>query len=127
MIRLEGDACMLPATTSVTRRLTLQLVAPAGAALFVAGFFTLAARDASRDLAVYVLIALGAVLFASAVLGLTAIFAAVESLSGRAWAGGFRRLGPGESGGRAWAQRALRYATFLWLCNGAAFVVAALR
>lgn len=110
----------------MTRSLTLRRTAPAGALLFVGGFFALAARDASTSAGVYGLIVFGSVLLAGAVLGITAFVAGMEAWSGRAWAGGFRRLPPTESGARAWARRALRYATFLWLCNGAAFVVAAL-
>lgn len=112
---------------SWTPSLTLRRLAPAGALLFVVGFFALAAGDAAASLAVYGLVAIGSLLLASAVLAVTALVAAVESLTGRAWASGFRRLAPAERSAGALAVRALRYATFLWLCNGAAFVVAALR
>jgi hypothetical protein len=107
----------------------LRQVAPASALLFVLGFFGLAARGSgvSPDGAVYLVILVGAAALAGMVLALTALFAAVETASGRAWALGFRRLAPGESGIRGVAVRALRYATFLWLCNGAAFFVAGLR
>ena len=112
---------------SMTPALTLRHTAPAGALLFFGGFFALAARDAAASAGVYGLIALGAALLVSGVLAVTAVVAGLEAWSGRAWAAGFRRLPPAESGARGWARRALRYATFLWLCNGAAFIVAALR
>ena len=111
---------------SRTAALALRHAVPACALLFVGGFFALAARDGARSPGVYAAILVGSMLLASAVLGFTALVAAVESASGRAWASGFRRLAPSEHGARGWARRALRYATFLWLCNGAAFVVAAL-
>jgi hypothetical protein len=106
-------------------------VALASAAVFVLGFFGLAARgavlagDASPGL--FAIILAGATVFAGVVLALTLLFAAVETVSGRAWALGFRRLAPGEATKAGIASRALRYATFLWLCNGAAFFVAGFR
>jgi hypothetical protein len=105
----------------------LAQVAPASALVFVLGFFGLAAHGAARSAGVYVVILAGSAAFAATVLGMTALFAAIESLSGRAWALGFRRLAPGEVTARGIAERALRYATFLWLCNGAAFFLAGFR
>lgn len=111
--------------------LRLGRVAPVSAALFVLGFSGLAVRGAvvagTVTAGVAVVIVVGATLLAVAVLGATAVFAACETLSGRAWALGFRRLAPGEATLRGIGVRALRYATFLWLCNGAAFVVAGFR
>ncbi len=112
-------------------RVSLRQVAPVSAVLFVLGFSGLAARGTvvagTFSAGVTAVIVAGAVLFAAALLAVTAAFAAVETLSGRAWALGFRRLAPGEAGWRGIAHRALRYATFLWLCNGAAFIVAGFR
>ncbi len=109
----------------------LRQVAPASALVFVLGFFGLAARGATvsgaASAGVYALILGGAALFAGAVFVVTGLFAAVETVSGRAWALGFRRLAPGEATPAGIAGRALRYATFLWLCNGAAFFVAGFR
>jgi len=111
--------------------LRLRQLAPASALVFVLGFFGLAARGASlsgsASAGVYAVILAGAALFAGAVLGATVLLAALETVSGRAWALGFRRLAPGEATAAGIASRALRYATFLWLCNGAAFFVAGFR
>ena len=57
-------------------------------------------------------------------LGLVVTFA--ESVVGRAWASGFRELRPAERRFAGTAERALRYAGFLWLANGGALWFATL-
>jgi hypothetical protein len=129
LVRDHPDLRLRRAADDPRREATMAIVrahpfAPASAVLFVFGFFALATRGLAASAGVYATILVGAAILASIVFVFAAALAAVESVTGRAWALGFRRLAPGELGAGGIAQRALKYATFLWLCNGTAFVVA---
>lgn len=95
-----------------------------GSTLFASGLFVLAAAGHTYPWQTHLFILAGAVALSLPLLLLTAIVAGSESLLGRAWANGLRRLPAGHRGWRATGDRALRYASVLWLANGAAMWLA---
>lgn len=96
-----------------------------GFALFVSGFFAMAAMGTSYPAGTYALIAGASLIVGIPILVLTQLVAAGERLAGRAWAAGFRPLEAAERSPRATVLRGLRYAGVLWLANGAALWCAA--
>lgn len=97
-----------------------------GVTVFVSGFFLLATLRRDLPSGSYALIFAAAVLLALPLAGLTWIVAWSEAATGRAWAGGLRRLDRFEQSPGGTTLRALRYAGVLWLANGGALWVAAL-
>lgn len=97
-----------------------------GGALFVSGLFVLASAGTRFAPAVYGWIGLFALAVAFPVAALGVAVAAVERAVGRAWLSGGRLLEAGECALRPTAARGLRYASWIWLANGAALWVATL-
>ncbi len=95
-----------------------------GAGCFVSGLFVLAAVGTQFAVAVYAWIFMFALAVAVPVGAAGVLVAAVERASGRAWLSGARRLPPQERVLRATASRGIRYASWVWLANGAALWVA---
>ena len=91
-----------------------------GSTFFVSGLFVLAAAGHAYPWATYLVILAVATGLAIPLFGITFVVAGSEALLGRAWANGLRRLGPTERRLPATSGRALRYASILWLANGAA-------
>jgi hypothetical protein len=96
-----------------------------GAALFVSGFFALAAMGTQYPAETYALIAGASLVMVAPVLVLSQLVALTERIAGRAWAAGFRPVEASERTPRATVLRGLRYAGVLWLANGAALWCAA--
>jgi len=101
-------------------------VAVVGFSLFLSGFFLLAVAGRAFDLRVYGLVLAGGATVALPVYLLGVVVTASESVVGRAWASGFRVLSASERRFRGTAERALRYAGFLWMANGVALWVVTL-
>lgn len=97
-----------------------------GSTVWVSGFFLLAVTGREVHLGVYALVLAGASVIALPIYLLGLVVAAAESVVGRAWASGFRALRPPERRFAGTAERALRYAGFLWLANGCALWFATL-
>ena len=97
-----------------------------GSTFFVSGLFVLAAAGHAYPWAIYLVILAVAAALAVPLFGITLVVAGTEALLGRAWANGLRRLEPVERGLAATSNRALRYASILWLANGAAMWFATL-
>ena len=97
-----------------------------GSTVFVSGFFLLAVAGRELQLAALGLVLGGAAFLTVPIYLFGFIVTFSESLVGRAWASGFRELRPGERRVSGSAERALRYAGFLWLANGCALWVASL-
>ena len=109
--------------TRVPRWSTARL-AIVGSSLFISGLFVLAAAGHAYSWSMYLFIFGSGVVLSLPLLAITFIVAGSEALLGRAWANGLRRLESAERGSRATAIRALRYASVLWLANGAAMWLA---
>ncbi len=101
-------------------------VAVVGFSLFLSGFFLLAVAGRAFDLRVYGLVLTGAAIITVPGYLLGLLVTASESVVGRAWASGFRELSGIERRLLGTAERALRYAGFLWMANGAALWVVTL-
>lgn len=101
-------------------------LAVVGSTIFVSGFFLLAVAGRGFDIAVQLLVLSGAAVVLVPILALGVVVAWSEALLGRAWASGFRPLTRAERRGRGTAERAMRYAGFLWLANGCALWFATL-
>ena len=97
-----------------------------GSSLFVSGLFVLAAAGHTYPWLTYLLILGSAVLLSLPLLAITLVVASSEALLGRAWANGLHPLGTAERRSGATSVRALRYASVLWLVNGAAMWLATL-
>ena len=97
-----------------------------GSTVFMSGFFLLAVAGREFDSAVYGLVLGGAAALVLPIYLLGLVVTCSESVVGRAWASGFRALRPGERRWAGTAERALRYAGFLWLANGCALWFATL-
>ena len=97
-----------------------------GSTVFVSGFFLLAVVGREFDLGVYALVFAGAWVITLPILLLGMVVTCSESVVGRAWASGFRELRTSERRLAGTAERALRYAGFLCLANGAALWFATL-
>jgi len=101
-------------------------VAVVGFSAFLSGFFLLAVAGRPADLGVYGLVLAGAAVITVPIYILGLIVTASESVVGRAWASGFHQLSDLERRSRGTAERALRYAGFLWMANGSALWVVTL-
>jgi len=95
-----------------------------GSSMFVSGLFVLAAAGHAYPWLTHLFILGSAVVLSLPLLLLTAIVAGSEALLGRAWANGLRRLEATDRRLPATSVRALRYASILWLANGAAMWLA---
>lgn len=95
-----------------------------GSSMFVTGLFVLTSAGHIYPWLTYLLILGAATVFAVPLYGITLLVAGTEALLGRAWANGLRRLPVADRGLRATSIRALRYASILWLANGAAMWLA---
>lgn len=95
-----------------------------GGALFVSGLFVLASAGTRYPLAVYGWILVFASLVALPLLILGVLGAGVERLSGRAWLSGAWRIEGQSRGVAVTVTRGVRYASWIWLANGAALWVA---
>ena len=116
---VQADGARFPRISTAT-------LAIVGSSLFVSGLFVLAAAGYAHSLLTHLFILGSAVLLSLPLLALTFLVAGSEAIIGRAWANGLHRLeGPGRRG-RATSVRALRYASVLWLANGAAMWLATL-
>ena len=114
------------AWTAPLRAVSTSTLALVGFTVFLSGLFVLAAAGTRYPLLTYVFVLGAAALLRLPLLAVTGLVAASETLVGRAWANGLRRLTWGERTSRGTATRALRYGAVLWLANGAAFWVATL-
>ena len=97
-----------------------------GSTVFVSGFFLLAVVGREFDARVYALVLAGASVITLPILLLGMVVTFSESVVGRAWASGFRELRASERRAGGTAERAVRYAGFLCLANGAALWFATL-
>ena len=95
-----------------------------GSSMFVSGLFVLTSAGHVYPWPTYLLILAAAVVLAVPLYGITLLVASSEALLGRAWANGLRRLPAADRHFRATSIRALRYASILWLANGAAMWLA---
>jgi len=107
-------------------RMSTGTLAIVGSSLFVSGLFVLAAAGHAYPWLTHLFILGSAVALSLPLLGITALVAASEAAVGRAWANGLHRLGRPERGFRATSVRAVRYASVLWIANGAAMWLATL-
>ncbi len=107
-------------------RLATGTLAIVGGSLFVSGLFVLAATGHAYPWLTHLFILASAVALSLPLLAITAVVAGSEALIGRAWANGLHRLGRPERGLPATSIRAVRYASVLWLANGAAMWLATL-
>ncbi len=107
-------------------RLSTGTLAIVGGSLFISGLFVLAAAGHAYPWLTHLFILASAVALSLPLLGITILVAGSEALVGRAWANGLHRLGQPERGLRATSVRAIRYASVLWLANGAAMWLATL-
>ena len=95
-----------------------------GSSMFVSGLFVLTSAGHVYPWMTYFVILLAATILAVPLYGITLLVAGTEALLGRAWANGLRRLPADDRRFRATSIRALRYASILWLANGAAMWLA---
>ncbi len=107
-------------------RISTATLAIVGGSLFISGLFVLAAAGHAHSLLTHLFILGTAVLLSLPLLALTFLVAGSEAVIGRAWANGLHRLEGPARRGRATSIRALRYASVLWLANGAAMWLATL-
>lgn len=105
-------------------RWSTPVLAIVGGSLFLSGLFVLTAAGHAYPWATHLFILGSAAVLALPLLALTLVVAVSETLIGRAWANGLRRLGATDRAPRATAVRALRYASVLWIANGAAMWLA---
>ncbi|MFA7248470.1 MAG: hypothetical protein WC273_02450 [Dehalococcoidia bacterium] len=123
--REQGTA---PATADGSRlpRWSTPTLTIVGGSMFVSGLFVLAATGHAYSLPMYGFILGSAILLGLPLLLVTIVVAGSESLLGRAWANGLSRLGGADRRLRGTSVRAVRYASVLWLANGAAMWLATL-
>ncbi len=96
-----------------------------GSSLFVSGLFVLVTAGQVLPWLTYFFVLGAALLFTLPVLVVTVVVAVSEAVFRRAWANGLRPLDRRERAPRATLIRALRYASLVWLANGAAIWLAA--
>ncbi len=107
-------------------RVSTATMAIVGSSLFISGLFVLAAAGHAHSTLTHLFILSTAILLSLPLLALTFLVAGSEAVLGRAWANGLHRLDGPARRGRATAIRAVRYASVLWLANGAAMWLATL-
>ena len=119
-----GERDTVQTGTAGFPRWSTAVLAIVGGSMFVSGLFVLAAAGHVYPWLTYVFILGSAVLLSLPLLLVTAIVAGSEALLGRSWANGLRRLEASDRRLPATSVRAVRYASVLWLANGAAMWLA---
>ncbi len=105
-------------------RWSTAVLAIVGASLFLSGMFVLTEAGHVYPWWTHFFILCSAAVLALPLLLVTFVVAVSEAVIGRAWANGLRRLAAADRRFRATSIRALRYASVLWLANGAAMWLA---